>query len=97
MQTHAKRFVRDEDGTILVIVAMALGMILGMIALSFDLGRIAATQSEIQSYADHVALAAAGELDGENDALTRATNAAASFFTRAVLTACSSDSCFSFS
>ena len=81
MQRHAKKFIRDEEGTILVIVAMSLGMILGMIALSFDLGRIAATQSEIQSYADHVALAAAGELDGEADAITRANLAAASFFT----------------
>lgn len=81
MFRHTKRFARDEEGAILVIVAMSLGIILGMIALSFDLGRIAATQSEMQSYADHVALAAAGELDGESGATTRATNAAAAFFT----------------
>ena len=51
-------------------------MALGFLALSFDLGRVASTQSELQSYADQVALAAAGELDGRPDAITRATAAA---------------------
>ncbi|MCO5128908.1 MAG: pilus assembly protein TadG-related protein, partial [Rhodobacteraceae bacterium] len=64
MRRTAAGFARDEDGAILVIGAGSLGMIRGMIALSYDLGRMAATQSELQSYADHVALAAAGELDG---------------------------------
>ncbi|MCB2123724.1 MAG: hypothetical protein KDE06_10740, partial [Rhodobacteraceae bacterium] len=93
MRRTAAGFARDEDGAILVIVAVSLGMILGMIALSYDLGRMAATQSELQSYADHVALAAAGELDGvvaqaasgTNPAVPgareRAQAAAANFFT----------------
>ncbi|MCB2126215.1 MAG: hypothetical protein H6897_15115 [Rhodobacteraceae bacterium] len=76
-----RTFGRDEAGTILVFWAMALVMLLGMVALSFDIGRLAATQSELQSYADHVALAAAGELDGRSDAITRATAAAANFVT----------------
>ncbi|MCT8329914.1 pilus assembly protein TadG-related protein [Albidovulum sediminis] len=81
MRRTAARFAKDEDGAILVMVAVSLGVILGMIALSYDLGRIAATQSELQSYADHVALAAAGELDGEAGARARAQAAAANFFT----------------
>lgn len=72
-----RSFARDEDGTILVFWAMALVMVLTMIAWSFDIGRLAATQSELQSFADQVALAAAGELDGESDAITRASAAAA--------------------
>lgn len=71
------RFARDETGAILLFWAFALAVVLGIVALSFDLGRVASTQSELQSYADHVALAAAGELDGKADSITRATAAAA--------------------
>jgi Flp pilus assembly protein TadG len=74
-------FAHDTSGAVLVLWAVALAAILGIVAMSFDFGRISATQSELQSYADHVALAAAGELDGQNDAITRATAAAAGFFT----------------
>ncbi len=69
--------IGDERGTILVFWAVALGVILGIVALSFDLGRASITRSELQSFADNVALAAAGELDGNSDAVTRARAAAA--------------------
>ncbi|MES2145054.1 MAG: Tad domain-containing protein [Pseudomonadota bacterium] len=70
-------FARAEDGTVLVLWAMFFAVALGFLALSFDLGRVAATQSELQSFADQVALAAAGELDGRADAIIRANAAAA--------------------
>lgn len=70
------RKARDENGAILVFWAFALAAMLGLAALSFDLGRIASTQSELQSFADNVALAAAGELDGQPDSIDRATEAA---------------------
>jgi len=72
-----KQFQGDEEGGVLVFIAICLVVIVGMAAITFDLGRLAATQGDLQSYVDHVALAAAGELDGEDDAITRATNAAA--------------------
>jgi Flp pilus assembly protein TadG len=75
------RFTQDESGAILVLWGVALAVMLGIVAMSFDFGRVAATQSELQSYADHVALAAAGELDGRTDAITRATAAAANLIT----------------
>ena len=68
---------KDDSGAIIVFWAVCLTVILGIVALSFDFGQKAATQSELQSFADQVALAAAGELDGEADSITRATNAAA--------------------
>lgn len=74
---HIRRLKRDEDGSVLVFWGMALVVFLGFIALSFDLGRVAITQTDLQAYADSVALAAAGELDGNSDAITRATAAAA--------------------
>ena len=69
-------FLRDETGGILVFFAMAMVVFLGLMALIFDTGRMATTQSELQSFSDSVSLAAAAELDGGADALTRARAAA---------------------
>lgn len=66
-----------EEGTLLVIFGVSLTVLLGIVALSFDMGRIDATQSELQSFADSVALAAAGELDRQPTSISRATAAAA--------------------
>ncbi|WP_420585315.1 pilus assembly protein TadG-related protein [Ruegeria sp.] len=70
------KFRKDEEGVILVFVGMCMAIIMGMAAITFDLGRLASTQTDLQAYTDHVALAAAGELDGNADAITRATAAA---------------------
>ena len=67
-----RKFAKDEEGTILVFVGICMVVIMGMAALTFDLGRLASTQTDLQAYTDHVALAAAGELDGNADAITRA-------------------------
>jgi len=67
---------RDEAGTILVFWALMLAVLMGLVAMSFDIGRIASTQSELQSFADSVALAAAGELDGSDESIARARRAA---------------------
>ena len=74
---EAQAFCEAEDGAILPIVGVSLAVFLGLVALSYDLGRLASTQSELQSFADHVALAAAGELDGRTDSIIRAEDAAA--------------------
>lgn len=71
----------DEDGGVMVIFALMLAIFAGVVALSFDFGRSAATQSELQSFADNVALAAAGELDAQADSITRAEAAAATLIT----------------
>ncbi|WP_298359518.1 pilus assembly protein TadG-related protein [uncultured Litoreibacter sp.] len=70
------KFVREEAGSVLTFWAASLVVFMGLLALTFDFGRMAATQSELQAFADNVALAAAGELDGASDAITRATAAA---------------------
>ena len=74
---HLPAFLACERGSVMTFWALSFGVLLGFLALSFDFGRIAATQSEVQSYVDAVALAAAGELDGRADAIARATDAAA--------------------
>ena len=67
--TAARRFLRSEDGTIALIWSSALIVFIGFLALVFDVGRLGATQSELQSFADHVALTSAAELDGTADAI----------------------------
>lgn len=64
-----RTLARDEAGTILVFLGIVLGVVLGFVAPAFDLGRASITRSELQSFADSVALAATGELDGNNDAI----------------------------
>ncbi len=71
-----RAFLEAEDGQTLVFVGVSLALLLGLVSLSFDLGRASITQSDLSSYADNVALAAAAELDGKADAITRATAAA---------------------
>ena len=73
---HIDRFRASERGAMLVFFAMSCAAIFVVAALSFDLGKRAATQTELQSFADNVALAAAGELDGMPDAILRAETAA---------------------
>lgn len=71
------RFVHDEAGSVLVLWIMSLVAVLAFVALVFDMGRVQVTHGELQSFADSVALAAAGELDGGPNAIARATAAAA--------------------
>ena len=71
------RFCRDEAGSILVLWIGSLVAILGIGALVFDVGRLQIAHGDLQRFADDVALAAAGELDGHADSIQRARAAAA--------------------
>ncbi len=75
---NIKRFTREEDGSLLVFFCISVIVILGLFALTFDMGRRASTQTDMQSFADNVALAAAGELDGSPNAIVNARLAATS-------------------
>lgn len=74
---NLKEARKADDGAILALWGVSFAALLGIVAMSFDLGRINTTQTELQSFADNVALAAAGELDGNPNAITNATAAAA--------------------
>ena len=76
-RTVISGFIADQGGTVAILWGTSLVAFLGFLAITLDVGRLNATHSELQSFADSVALAAAGELDGRNDAITRATSAAA--------------------
>lgn len=74
----AASFVKDESGAILVLFAVSTGLIFSFLALVWDIGRTVSTATELQSFADHLALAAAGELDGEAGAIADAAAVVAS-------------------
>lgn len=76
MVTSIERFRKRDDGALLVFFAICAAAIFLIAALSFDLGRRSSTQTDLQSFADNVALAAAGELNGLPGAIIRAQTAA---------------------
>ncbi|WP_262272219.1 TadE/TadG family type IV pilus assembly protein [Microvirga yunnanensis] len=72
-----RRFRRSERGAIIVWFALTLPVVVGLFALSLDLGRFMNLETELKGIADAAALAAAKELDGQDDSIHRANKAAA--------------------
>ncbi len=58
------RLCRDERGNLTIFGVIGFGMLMVVIGLVIDVGRVMNMHSESGSYADRVALAAAAELDG---------------------------------
>lgn len=69
------RSVNRQKGAVILTVAFALLFLLGFMAIALDFGHLMVVKDEMQTSMDSCALAAAQELDGAPDALTRATNA----------------------
>ncbi|WP_256369837.1 pilus assembly protein TadG-related protein [Microvirga sp. KLBC 81] len=72
-----RRLARDERAAVIVWFAFTLPVILGMFALSLDLGRYTSMHTELKDMADAAALAAANALDGTDTAIQKADAAAA--------------------
>ena len=64
-----------QKGAIAVVVALSLLFLLGFMGIALDFGHLFVAKDELQTSVDACALAAAQELDGSTDAITRATNA----------------------
>lgn len=71
-----RKFARDTEALVTMQVVMFSVMIFGGIGLMMDFGRAYSAHSQMQSYIDQVALAAARELDQTSGAVGRATSAA---------------------
>lgn len=67
-----KRFLSDVRGYALVLTLLFMPVFIGLSLLIIDLGRANNAHSDLYAAADALALAAAGELDGGPDAITRA-------------------------
>ncbi len=61
-----------QRGAVAVVVGLTIFVLVGMIGLALDSGQLFVNKTELQNAADACALAAARELDGTADALTRA-------------------------
>lgn len=72
--SRAKRRQR-QGGAIIITVALAMLFLLGFMGVAIDFGHLFVVKTELQTAMDSCALAAAQELDGATDALTRATSA----------------------
>ena len=70
-----RRLQARQHGAVMVTVAFALLFLLGFMGMALDFGHLFVVKTELQTASDSCALAAAQELDGAADALTRATNA----------------------
>ncbi len=64
-----------QKGAVIITVAFTLLFLLGFMAIALDFGHMFVVKGELQTSMDACALAAAQELDGAADAITRATNA----------------------
>jgi Flp pilus assembly protein TadG len=75
------RLGRDTDGTVAPTVALALIGLIAVGGVAFDYSRLASMDTELQQAADQAALAAATQLDGQPNAIARATAAAQNLVT----------------
>src|SRR6516162_1123486 len=74
-----KGFWSDTQGVILPYVTVMLVVIIGVAVLALDGARYMGLQTQLQSGADALALAAAAELDRTPTAINRALNAISKF------------------
>ena len=72
-----KRILWDDRGYALVLTLLFMPVFIGLSLIIIDLGRGNNAHSDLQAAADALALAAAGELDGGPDSITRAKEAMA--------------------
>ena len=76
LRRHTSEFWCDEGAAIAPLYALALFGLIGMAGVGWDYGRLMSMHSELQNAADQAALAAATQLDGGDDAMVRARDAA---------------------
>ena len=76
MWRPAQQIWRNSDGAVAPTIALSLVALIAAGGIAFDYARVASMDTELQSAADHAALAAASQLDGEDGACERAVAAA---------------------
>ena len=66
---------RSNRGSIVIFVVLMMPLLLGIMGIALDMGKLFVVKSELQNAADACALAAAYELDGTGSQFTRAESA----------------------
>lgn len=80
--SSAVRGPNPRRGMVLITLAVVIIVIVGLLGLSLDLGRVYVAKGELQNYADAAAFAAALKLNGVQSGIDRATTAAGSMNNR---------------
>ncbi|TIP05976.1 MAG: hypothetical protein E5X72_03495 [Mesorhizobium sp.] len=70
-----REFWNDQRGIAMILVSIMLPVLIGFALLAVDMSRANGLHSDLQKGVDALALAAAAELDGNPDAITRANRA----------------------
>ncbi|WP_027152099.1 TadE/TadG family type IV pilus assembly protein [Mesorhizobium sp. WSM2561] len=83
MLRFVRAFWHDERGIAMILVAIMLPVIVGFALLAIDMSRANGLHNDLQKGVDALALAAAAELDGKSDSITRANRAVANLLTNA--------------
>jgi len=81
MGRSVRSFWRNSEGSVAPTVALSLIGLIVMGGVAFDYAQLAAMDTELQQAADQAALAAATQLDGKANSITRAQAAAQSMIT----------------
>lgn len=76
-----RKFWNDQRGVAMLFVAILVPVLVGLSLLAIDFSRANSLHNDLQKGADAMALAAAGELDGKSDSITRADRALANLLT----------------
>lgn len=76
---------KNDSGAVAPTVALSLFGLIAAGGIAFDYARMASMDTELQNAADQAALAAASQLDGEDDACSRAAAAAANMLDNSTL------------
>ncbi|MFA7588014.1 MAG: pilus assembly protein TadG-related protein, partial [Novosphingobium sp.] len=87
MGRDGRSLLTDERGAVAATYALALAALIAIAGVSFDYARLATMDTELQNAADQAALAAATQLDGQGDSITRATSAAGTLVSNSTLLA----------
>ena len=82
MRDMFSRFWGDEDGAALVYITVSIALIFAFVGLAIDISRMTTTHTQARAAAEAAALAAARQLDGSTNSITRANAAAANFVAR---------------
>ena len=76
MSARRNSLLRSTSGAVAPTVALSLFGLIAAGGIAFDYARMAGLDTELQTAADQAALAAATQLDGKANAVSRATSAA---------------------
>ncbi|MER9335613.1 pilus assembly protein TadG-related protein [Mesorhizobium sp. M0293] len=86
-----RAFWNDQRGIAMILVAIMLPVLIGFALLAIDMSRANGLHNDLQKGVDAYALAAAAELDGNADAITRANRAIDNLLTNSTKFSTSND------